>query len=160
MDCPECYEEHGDLLGCEQCGFMFCTICQPYWDYTNSICQACQERNSIAALREENWTARLRQWFNPEADLPVVPELGRHPLPWKLEYGGDGWFVRSGTSTVGWFSSQAAAEYAVKAANSHHDLATAAAVTYNRIRLGQTLWRGSDEDLALWMAVKQAVVGK
>lgn len=159
MECPECHEEHGDPLGCEQCGSLFCTVCQPWWDYTSDLCQNCQERNSIAALREDSWTARLRQWFNPEADLPVAPEL-EHPLPWKVGGYSDGWLVHTGENTFARFDSKTDAEYAVAAANSHHDLALAVATTYNRIRSGAVLWNGTDDDLALWMRVKQVVVGR
>lgn len=162
MDCPNCHEEHGELLGCEQCGFIFCSVCQPYWDYTNDRCQACQERNSIAALQEEAWTDRMRKWFNPEAELPKLPNLGDHSLPWRMGgfKMGEGWIVHAGPdfNPVALFASEEAATYAVHAANSHHDLATAAAETYNRIRNGQQLWRGSEEDVALWTRVKAAIM--
>ncbi len=167
MECPNCHETHGAPLGCEQCGSMFCNSCQPYWDYTHDICQDCQERNTIAAIKEDTWTSKLRRWFNVPADLPVALVLP-HSLPWSIKqsprndwlaYSDESpcWVVHAGDQFVAVFACQADAEYAVAAANSHHDLATVAAIVYNRIRNDESLWNGSEADLALWMRVKRLI---
>lgn len=168
MECEHCDNKTKEPIGCQQCGNMYCPGCQPYWDYTSDICQFCQERNSIAALQEADFTSRLRQQFNAEAVVPVIPIMPGMELPWHvvqkpsnqwLAYNDASpcWMLYSGATPVAVFMSEPAAGWACRAVNAHHGLAAAAATVYNRIREGRPFWNGSREDCLLWNKIKEFI---
>lgn len=156
MNCANCRERTDIPLVCCQCSSSFCRKCNPYYDYEGDICQACQERNSVEAMREHSLTERMRRWFSKAAPLPEKPSL-IHPLPWTVERWGDKWVIvgSDGVSAAGQFSDLATAEYARDAANAYYELSMVSAITYNRIRMGNPFWNGGKEDCELWSRVRK-----
>lgn len=157
MNCPNCHEQTSDPFSCDQCASTFCSKCNPHFDHTGQVCQACQERNSIEAFREESWTGKLRRWFNKPAPLPEKPDGLIHPPPWGVKRSGDKWHLYSveDSTIVAVFDDCATAEYARDAANSYYELSMVSAVTYNRIREGNPFWSGGKEDCELWSRVRK-----
>lgn len=156
MDCPSCHEQTNEPLTCAQCGSTFCASCQPYWDYTSEVCQGCQEFNTVAALKDDAWTARMRRWFTKKLPAPVEPQLA-YKLPWRVEHNGDGWCVVSPSGMVASFVGESEANYTCLAANSHYQLSGLAVMIHNRIRAGDPWFDGSERDCELWRKVKSAL---
>lgn len=156
MNCPNCRERTDIPLTCCQCGSTYCKKCNPHYDYEGDVCQACQERNSIEAIREHGWTERLRRWFHKAAPVPDPPNL-IHPPPWNIQRVDDKWHLyQSNTSTlIGKFDDLATAQYACDAANAYYELSMVAALTYNRIRAGDPFWSGNKSDCELWQRVRK-----
>jgi hypothetical protein len=118
--------------------------------------QACQERNSIEAIKDDSWTEKLRRWFTKAAPLPEKPRL-IHPPPWEVQRVKDKWHLyhKNTSNLVAEFDDCATAEYARDAANAYYELSMVSALTYNRIRAGTPFWNGGKEDCELWSRVRK-----
>lgn len=156
MNCPNCHHEAHSTDTCNQCGSTFCPSCQPYFDYTSHVCQGCQEINSVEAIREHGLSERMRRWFSKAAPLPEELSLVSPP-PWGIDRAEETWCVYEIKTDiiVAVFFDLATAEYVCHAVNAHHDLATVAAITYNRIREGVPFWTGTRRDCELWGKVRK-----
>lgn len=154
MECPSCENEAHDLLVCTQCGSAYCDKCQPDWDIAGEICSHCSESNTIAALKDDAFTAKMRRWFSKKANPPAAPELG-HPLPWTLEEQEGTWWLVSNGSMVASFADKSDAAYACQAANNNYQLCGLMATIYNRIRAGDAWFNGGKEDCELWLNLKE-----
>ena len=105
-------------------------------------------------MSEDRFTGKLRVWFNGGA---VVKEPKLYcPLPWKIVsdciYSTCGDKAKEFVARVYAFED---AEHIVNAANKHHALSTVVATVYNRIRLGDVLFDGSEADVRLWQEAKK-----
>lgn len=160
MKCPSCHEKSQDQIECSQCHNCYCARCQPFFDYSGQICQACQEANLIGAVREDAYTAKLRKWFNKPARAPVKPRLGRCGLPWNVQARGGIPVLCAGDMEIAEFKDQASAEWACRSANSCYELSGVAMVVYNRIRAGEAWFKGDKNDVELWQKVKEMALWK
>lgn len=150
--CGNCNAKAEGYYICELCHESSCEICQPYFDAEQSWCQTCQEKESIRRLSEDAFTHKLRQWFT-EVHNPVPPLEGMVPytvcddvLQYRLD-------DKDWTKVKFLIPSQA--EFAFTAMSQHHEMKTILAQVYNRIRSGDAWFDGSEEDVRLWVRVKE-----
>lgn len=141
---------------CSRCHHEYCSECQPYWDYESETCAACQEVETITTIQENDFTGRMRRWFNKRAPEPKPPKLSQ-PLPWSAVTVRDRHFLMANGFVVARFTDRDDCEWAARAANHHYQLSGLLAETYNRIRDGGAYFSGSEKDCKLWQEMIKAL---
>lgn len=155
MECLNCDEITNDLIDCTQCGSSYCDKCQPEWDYQGEICSHCSESNTVAALRDDAWTAKMRRWFSKKIPIPEQPALIYNPPYSVARHGAEWHMITTETSNlVAVFSDCSTADYVCLAANNHHQLSALMVTVYERIRAGDAWFRGDESDCNLWTQLK------
>lgn len=113
-------------------------------------CYACQELEIITALGESQFTEKLRRKFSKPIKVER-PDVIR-ALPWSAE--GDTLLSADG-KIAGKFVSEKDCVFAAKAGSAYYDLVLLAAVVHARIRDGRGFYVGTENDIALWLRIRE-----
>lgn len=156
IKCPTCREACHETIECRQCCGVFCPDCQPFFDYEESTCASCQEKNIIRACRESAFTAKLRRLYSKPATIRKPPRL-HSGMPWSAKVVEGKPVIVAGGVMVAEFKDIRDASWAARSANNFYQYSSVLAAVYNRIRLGHTYFDGSEADIKLWQELGRSL---